>query len=106
MSTTSAPPASAPPGRAPGCVGQSGRSRRYPGEGRGPAGAEQPGQHLLGNGIGAGADEDAFPGRAGGGGDGQQAAPGPFGRVDPAHAKRCELAAQHRVGLIQASRQD
>ena len=76
------------------------------GEGRGPAGAEQPGQHLLGNGVGAGADEDAFPGRTGGGGDGQQAGPGPFGRVDPAHAEGCELAAQHRVGLIQASRQD
>ena len=71
----------------------------YPGAGRGPAGAEQPGQHRLGDGVGARADEYAFTGRPRRGGDGQQARPGPFGRVDPAHAKGGKLAAQPRVGL-------
>ena len=99
VSTTSAPPASAvggwpDTGRQPGW-----RCRRSPGEGRGPADAEQPGQHRLGDGVGAGADEDAFPGRPCRGGDGQQAGPGPFGRVDPAHAKGGKLAAQPGVGL-------
>ena len=96
-STTSAPAASGSGGgRVPG--GRPGRARRYPGEGRGPAGPEQPGQHRLGHGVRADADEHALPGRPRGGRDRQQARPGLFGRVDPAHAKGRKLAAQPRVG--------
>ena len=78
-------------------------ARGQPGEGRGPARAEQPGQYGFGHGVGTDADEHAFPGRARGGGDGQQARSGPFGHVDPAHAEGGELAAKPCVSL---TRQD
>ena len=68
-------------------------ARRHPGEGRGPADVEQPGQHWFGHGVGADADEHALPGRPRGGGDGQQARPGTVGRVDPAYAEGGKLAA-------------
>ena len=101
-------PAGQRPRRPPdaGRVGLGDGPGVHPGEGRGPADAEQPGQHRLGDGVGTDADEYAFPGRPRRGGDGQQAGPGPFGRVDPAHAKGGELAAQPRVGLVQVPRQD
>ena len=59
---------------------------------------------------GAGADEDALPGGAGGGGDGEQALTGPLGRVDPVDAERGQLAAQQPlpagVDLVRPPRQD
>ena len=74
-------------------------TRGQPGEGRGPAGAEQPGQHGSGHGLRAGADEHAVPGPPRGRGDGQQAGTGPLGCVDPAYAEGGQLAAQHLLLL-------
>ena len=70
-----------------------------PGEGRGAARAEQPGQDFLGERVVPDADEDAFAGRPGRSRHGQQAGPGAFGRVDPAHAQGGQLAAQPGVRL-------
>jgi hypothetical protein len=81
-------------------------NRRRPGEGRGPARPEQPGQHGLGDGVGADADQDPLAGGPRGGGDGKQARPGPLGCVDATHAEGRKPVAQPCVRLVQTPRQD
>jgi hypothetical protein len=66
---------------------------------RAGARVEQPGQDLLGHGVVPDADEHALSGGARRRHDGQQAGPGLFGRVDPAHAEGGQLAAQPGVRL-------
>ena len=85
-----------PAGRQPGRPDGPGV---HPGEGRGPAAPSSLASTGSGTRVVADADEYALPGRPRRGGDGQQAGPGPFGRVDPAHAKGGKLAAQPGVGL-------